>query len=174
MAPSSFLRLAVMATFFIAVSAAQTQSKTQVSVKAKVQSQKGLQVQLSPAETALVFEPNRGQAAANFEWIGRGAGFRVGIGSDGATLEFVDHAAVTPPKPRIPDTSELLKAQPKQKRAPSALVRLHLPGSSGWKAAGVEPTGGTSNYFIGKTPENWRTDIPQFYAGKGGECLQGC
>src|SRR5262249_20128240 len=42
-------------------------------------------------------------------------------------------------------------------------MRMKLTGSRAWdEAKGLEPTGGTSNYFLGKDPKGWHTDIPQY------------
>jgi Beta-propeller repeat len=155
MARIPFFPLALAVAFLVSAPGAHTQTQSQI------QPQKGVLIQLSPTATPLVFEPNRGQAASNFQWIGRGAGFRFGITSDDATLEFRDRTITTPSKPPFPDASQV-KAQTKQKAAQSTLVKLHLSGSTGWKATGASPTGGVSNYFIGKTSANWHTDIPQY------------
>jgi hypothetical protein len=160
MAHISLLPFTFAATLLVVSPAVHTQ--TRPNIQPTTQTPKGVEVKLSSSQTALVFEPNRGQAASNFQWIGRGAGFRFGITSDGATLEFRDHPAAKPSKPALPNASQLLKAQPKQKSAQSNLVKLHLSGSDGWKPAGAKPTGGISNYFIGKTPASWQTDIPQY------------
>ncbi|WP_433983809.1 hypothetical protein RBB78_24230 [Tunturiibacter empetritectus] len=160
MAHISLLPLAVTATLLVVAPAVQTQ--TRPNIQPTTQTPKGVEVQLSSAKTALVFEPNRGQAASDFQWIGRGAGFRLGITSDGATLEFGEHAAAKPARPLFPSASQLRKLQTKPKSAQSTLVKLHLSGSSGWKPMGTKPTGGISNYFIGKMPAGWHTDIPQY------------
>ncbi len=65
---------------------------------------------VSAIKTPLVFEPNKGQADPAFQWIGRGAGFRVGLGANGATIEFRDRNAASSPKPAIPDLKQLAKA----------------------------------------------------------------
>jgi hypothetical protein len=161
MSHTSFLPFALAATILALAPAVQTQTKSQPA-SPKTQTPKGVQVQLSSTNTALVFEPNRGQAASNFQWIGRGAGFRLGIASDGATLEFRDNATPTPSKPLFPNASQVKKSQSTQKSAQSTLVKLHLSGSNGWKSTGTNPTGGISNYFIGKAPASWHTDIPQY------------
>jgi hypothetical protein len=171
--PTSFLRFAVTATFLIFTSAAQPQTPTPPNNKTETPTQKGVQFQLSPAKTPLVFEPNRGQASSNFQWIGHGAGFRLGISNDGATLEFVDRKAIPPTKPKFLNPSDLAKLQAKPQNPPSNLVKLHLSGSNAWKPAGAEPSGGISNYFIGKTPANWQTDIPQYAQVKVASVYQG-
>ena len=93
MTRTSLLRLALAAVFLIVAPDARTQTKTiQPTNEPKVQTQPGVEIKLSDMKTPLVFEPNLGQANSEFPWIGRGAGFRVGINSDGATLEFRDRA----------------------------------------------------------------------------------
>lgn len=52
-------------------------------------------------------------------------------------------------------------------------MKLHLPGGSAWKATGVAPTGGISNYFIGNTPANWRTNIPHYAQAKASGVYNG-
>ena len=173
MASVSRPALAVLGVCLLTPPLAYAQTKVPVGKMAKAPKQKGADLQLSPVKTPLVFEPNRGQADSAFQWIGRGAGFRVGLGSDGATIEFRDRNAASGPKPAIPDLKQQAKAKGKSKGAHPTLVKLHLTGSSGWKVAGASPTGGISNYFIGKTAANWRTDIPQYAQVKATGVYQG-
>jgi len=161
MARIPFLAVVLSAAFLIVAPTVHMQTKVQPKSQSSAQAQKGVQIQLSSTKSPLVFEPNRGQAASEFQWIGRGAGFRLGITSDGATIEFRDRAATAPSKPLFPNASQVAKSSTRQKTQ-STLVKLHLSGSSGWKPAGVSPTGGISNYFIGNTPAGWPTDIPQY------------
>jgi hypothetical protein len=158
----SFFAVAIATTCLTAATAAHAQNKTPVQQTPKTRQQKGVPVQLSSAQTPLVFEPNRGQAAPEYQWIGLGAGFRLGVGADGATIEFQDRTLATPPKPDLPDASQLMKPREKEKTAESTLVKLRLAGSSVWKPAGAGPTGGISNYFLGNAPAGWHTDIPQY------------
>ncbi|MBB5341567.1 SBBP repeat-containing protein [Tunturiibacter gelidoferens] len=159
----SLLPLTLTAALLVVAPAVQSQTQPNIRPKIqKTQTPQGVEVQLSSAQTALVFEPNRGQASSNYQWIGRGAGFRLGITSDGATLEFGEHTAAKSSKPLFPNASQLSKVQTKQKSAQSTLVKLHLTGSDGWKPMGTKPTGGVSNYFIGKMPAGWHTDIPHY------------
>jgi len=161
MARIPFLTFVLSAAFLIVAPTVHMQTKAQPKSQSSAQAQKGVQIQLSSTKSPLVFEPNRGQAASEFQWIGRGAGFRLGITSDGATIEFRDRAGAAPSKPLFPNASQVAKSSTRQKTQ-STLVKLHLSGSSGWKPAGVSPTGGISNYFIGNTPAGWHTDIPQY------------
>jgi hypothetical protein len=165
--------LALLGSCLLAAPMSYAQTKVPAKNMAKAPKQKGADLQLSSMKTPLVFEPNRGQADPAFQWIGRGAGFRVGLGTNGATIEFRDRNAAGSPKPAMPDLKQLAKAREKPKGAHATLVKLHLAGSSGWKVAGASPTGGISNYFIGKTAANWRTDIPQYAQVKATGVYQG-
>jgi hypothetical protein len=43
------------------------------------------------------------------------------------------------------------------------VFQMKLEGSNLWSSAdGLEPTGSSSNYFIGNDPKQWRTDIPNY------------
>ena len=179
---SRMLRVALvgfMFTIAFLMAAAPAQAQSEAPVKAPA---KGASKSQTPAKTAavaqaqmlagnapLVFEPNRGQAPANVQWLARGSRFVIGLTSDGAVLEFRDEgnspaaprslgALTAPPQPNVNRS-----ARPTVPKAvKSSQVKLHLSGSSSWKADGVSPTGGISNYFIGKTPQNWHVDIPQY------------
>src|SRR5215813_5018890 len=52
-----------------------------------------------PTYTPIVFEPNRGQASADVQWLARGPGYQLGITSDGATVVLHDRPAATAPAP---------------------------------------------------------------------------
>ncbi len=173
MARISIAAFALVGTYLLAAPTLYAQTKVPAEKMAKAPSQKGTDVQLSSIQTPLVFEPNKGQAALEFQWIGRGAGFRVGVGANGATIEFRDRSATTAPEAAIPDLEQLTKAREKSTSAKSTLVKLHLTGSSGWKVDGAGPTGGISNYFIGNTAANWHTDIPQYAQVKATGVYQG-
>ncbi len=152
MARFPFLRLALTVMLLIVASTGHTQTRTEPENQPKAQAQKGVELQLSSMKTPLVFEPNRGQAVSEFQWIGRGAGFRVGIGSDGAVLEFRDRTAPAPSRRLFANASELTKSRQKQKSAQSTLVKFHLLGSNGWKLAGASPTGGSATILSGAKP----------------------
>ena len=163
MTRTSLLRLTLVAVFLIVAPDARTQTKTtQPTNEPKVQAQPGVEIKLSDMKTPLVFEPNRGQANSEFPWIGRGSGFRVGINSDGATLEFRDRATAARSRHVFTSAAEVTKPKTKQKSAHSSLVKMHLLGSNGWKLTGVSATGGISNYFIGTKPARWHTDVPHY------------
>jgi Beta-propeller repeat len=123
-----------------------------------------------PASTPIVFEPNRGQASADVQWLARGPGFQLGITSDSAIVVLHDRPAATAPaslskRAEGSDVPQIFLRPPissPPKGAKPSVVKLRLAGSNAWKATGLKATGGISNYFIGNEPSKWHTDIPQY------------
>src|SRR5205814_8579621 len=57
----------------------------------------------------------------------------------------------------------LVKAEPRGRRASSAALRMEVAGARA--ASAIEPTDlqpGISNYYIGKDPAKWQTNVPQY------------
>jgi hypothetical protein len=184
----AFMGFIFAAAFLMAEIPAPAQSKAQTKTQAKgaskaqapAKSSAAAQAQMLTAHAPLVFEPNRGQAPTNVQWLARGSRFVIGITSDGAVLEFRDEG--NPPLPghslRPFTTPSQAKASgftrpvaPKAEK--SSLVKMHLSGSGAWNGEGVSPTGGISNYFIGNTSENWHTGIPQYAQVKASGVYKG-
>ena len=85
----------------------------------------------------LHFEPNRGQTDARVQYLSRGDGMNIYL--TGTEAVFVPHGD----KP--------------------AVVRMKLAGSrKSAIAEGVDKLEGISNYFLGRDPSKWVTDIPQY------------
>jgi len=106
----------------------------------------------------LMFEPNQGQASLNpadsrVQFLARGSGYSLLLGSEGAILNLTSHA------PQSQSTSS--PAHSSLSRVES--LRMKLAGSNP-KAAltASEPLPGTSNYILGNDPSQWRHNIPQF------------
>jgi len=82
----------------------------------------------------LWFEPNQGQAAGQVKYLSRGRGY-----------------------------SLLLAAGEVLVGSGDAALRMRLLGANPAPALiGEEPLPGKSNYFLGKDPARWRTDIPHY------------
>ncbi|HMK29824.1 MAG TPA: hypothetical protein VK473_09085, partial [Terriglobales bacterium] len=154
----TFLALLLTAAFCVSCALAQAQSsakthgetksqaKTSSKTPAAATSQSSAQVQMLSAHAPLVFEPNRGQAPSNVQWLAHGSRFIIALTSDGAVLEFRDEGnpSVTPrvlqllTAPSQPTPKRLARsAAPRQVK--SGLVKLHLSGSRAWKPDGVSP-----------------------------------
>ena len=118
--------------------------------------------QLPATSIPLVFEPNLGQAAAEVQWLARGSGFRMGLTSDGATIEVRDRTMPPPSKRHFRDPLAAARPSAKQQAIRGSLVKLRLIGAAGWKMVGGNPTGGISNYFIGNQQDHWQVNIPHY------------
>lgn len=168
-----FLRFVLTAVFLAGAVLAPVQWKTHAQQQTKIQAKTAASIKASPrnkptaplpidlTQTPLVFEPNRGQAAAEYQWIARGAGFRVGLTSDGAVVEFRDRM-MTVPTLALRRPYQAAKASVEKKSAQSDLVKLRFAGGGAWNVVGTSPTGGISNYFIGNKPANWQLNIPHY------------
>jgi hypothetical protein len=102
----------------------------------------------------LDFEINRGQTAPQVTFLSRGAGYTLFLTADGAVMRFSS--------PRGPAGRS---ARTGQQRAPSvrAAVTMRWLGASPQPAVeGLEPLEARSNYFIGRDPSNWRTNVPHY------------
>src|SRR5215831_19199794 len=110
-----------------------------------------------PFNRPLLFEPNRGQVAREVKWLARGPGYQLFFTTDAVTVAPAQSTSQTPGSllPRLPF------ANPAESRM--SAFRMKLNGSHQWNAAdGLEPTGSTSNYYIGNDPKQWSTDIPNY------------
>jgi hypothetical protein len=115
-----------------------------------------------PFERPLVFEPNLGQAPVQVSWSARGSGYQLYLTSTGASIVMAEPLAApraaTSSFPGKPGTQPagLFKAR-------VSVIGMTLAGSHSWsRVEGLEPTGGVSNYLIGKDTRDWRSGIPQY------------
>jgi hypothetical protein len=116
-----------------------------------------------PFHRPLVFEPNRGQAPEQVKWIARASGYLLFITTDGVTMMLPDGSAEEPKGIAMPIKFNHPESFSKLSTRDLSTVRMKLTGSHAWDAAaGLEPTGGVSNYFLGSDPKSWRKDIPQY------------
>lgn len=98
----------------------------------KADKQSGVQLSRLP----LYFEPNVGQADPAVRFISRGGGFTTYL--TGSEAVFLNAALTTPLRLKFRNTLPVQTIEPADK----------LPG--------------ISNYFYGKDPSKWRTDVPHF------------
>ena len=93
------------------------------------------------AKLPLSFEPNRGQAPRDVQYLARGAGYSVGLQSTGLFLDVSSGSA----------------------RAKAQRVGLRFQGGSASSSpVTARPLEGIVNYFLGSDPSQWRTSIPTF------------
>jgi hypothetical protein len=104
----------------------------------------------------LVFEPNRGQAPPEVKWVARGLGYQLFFTREGVTMMVEESAA---------EASRSLQSSARRNASTLkySIVRMKLAGSRPLDdLTGLEPTGGVSNYFLGKDAKAWRTNIPHY------------
>jgi hypothetical protein len=90
----------------------------------------------------LSFERNQGQTNGQVKFLSRGSGYNLFLTSTEAVLSL-----------HQPGTDD---------KASSALRIKLVAASPHAKIEGLDKLPGKSNYFIGKNPRNWRTDISTF------------
>ena len=105
----------------------------------------------SPAQLdqlPLVFEPNRGQAAADVHFLSRGSAYTLFLGSDKAVLML--------PPAAVGGGVGKIEGRP-------SIVTLALLGASRQaQLEGLDLLPGKSNYFTGKDPAKWMKRVPQY------------
>src|SRR6185312_15519088 len=87
----------------------------------------------------LAFEANQGQADSRVQYFSRGAGYTLFLTRDEAVLSLTNG-----------------KGQPD-------VLRIKLTGADAKsKVTALERLGWNTNYFIGKDPKKWRTNVPNY------------
>lgn len=100
----------------------------------------------------LSFEVNEGQIDSEVKFFSRGAGFRLFLGKTEATLELKSEKLVKGPI-RRGETPTLH----------SAVLQMKISGTNPTAhVEGIEPLKGKLNYFIGKDPKGWRTNVSTY------------
>jgi hypothetical protein len=130
--------------------------------------------QPQPFHRPLVFEPNRGQAPAEVQWIARASGYQLYLTSEGVTMLLPDRINDAPPSTLIPAMFQPPRPYANSGKTSYSTVKMKLTGSRPWQAvAGLEPTGGISNYFFGSDPQGWHTGIPHYAKLKAAGVYEG-
>lgn len=101
----------------------------------------------------LAFEPNRGQAEKQIDFITRGSGYAMFLKASEAVM------VMTPGESAAPG----LLDNPLQLAPASDMLRLELVGSNPHARVKAEQQlPGKVNYFLGNNREQWRSDLPTF------------
>ena len=109
-----------------------------------------------PFHRPLTFEPNRGQAPAQFQWLGQSSTYQVLLDNESVTIVVPDKADLQALSTRLPGT-------PRPRHVKYSSVRMKLAGSRPWKdITGAEPTGGVSNYLNHRDIKRSINRIPQY------------
>ena len=93
----------------------------------------------------LSFEPNKGQTDKDVKFVARGHGYALFLTSSEAVLSLQNNPS---------ETADSTK---------SSVLRMRFEGAkTNTNVVGLSELPGKSNYFIGKDPSNWQTDIPTY------------
>ena len=125
----------------------QTMPETEPSDKARLRESYG--------NLPLSFEANQGQTARPVKFLSRGSGYSFFLTPDEAVLRLRNDSGQQKelkddPTKALPNTG-------------STVLRMKLAGANpSPQVAGLEELPGKTNYYIGKDPAKWRTNIPNY------------
>ena len=104
------------------------------------------------------FEANRGQTDKRVSFVARGSGYGLYLNGQEAVLAL--HA----PQPKeTPRGANLLSKPHTLPSFKTDVVRMQLRNANpAAQPEGVDPLPGTANYFTGKDPAQWHTNIPTY------------
>jgi len=117
-----------------------------------------VRVQEGYARLPLSFEANQGQTDGHVKFLSRGSGYNLFLTSTEAVL------ALSKPGGKVSAFSHRPTAKTEQPESTSgAVLRMKLTGAnSASRIEGLQKLPGTVNYFIGKDPAKWHTNIPTY------------
>jgi hypothetical protein len=109
------------------------------------------------ASLPMTFEANQGQAGPQVKFISRGTGYTAFLTAGGIVL------SLRPNEP-VPVSQISTVAAPNRSQQPlSATLQFTLLGAAqNLTAIGEDPQSGKVNYFIGKEPSKWLTNVPTY------------
>ncbi len=126
--------------------------------------------QTTYAQLPLSFEANQGQTDRGVKFLSRGRGYTLFLMSDEAVLSLKNSEVRSPKGDRFLRTNHLaLKTDNKQPltakygEPDDTFLTMRVMGASATaEMRGLDAFPGTSNYFIGRDPKNWRTRVPNY------------
>jgi hypothetical protein len=123
----------------------------------------------------LSFESNQGQADPKVRFVSHGSGYSLAL-TDSAAVLTLHRTGKSLDRPGI---SRMLNRGRNGRRARSRsvesdVVRMELAGARpGHAVSGSNPTGATTNYFIGNDPSKWQTKVPTYASVRYGAVYPG-
>src|SRR5215472_5388020 len=105
---------------------------------------------------SLHFEPNRGQADKDVQFLSLGPGFRLSLCGEEAIIR-VDSA-------RNADQAPNAASMAQCNQTPRDALRMRIVGGTERRAAGTRLLPGISNYYFGQDRSRWLTGIPNYAA----------
>ena len=110
----------------------------------------------------LRFEANQGQTASPVQFLSRGNGYSLFLtGTESVLALNGPGMAAKSRAEKRPARKSTKEADPRSAR--SAVLRMKLlDANPTTQARGLDKLSGTSNYFLGKDPKQWRTNVPNY------------
>jgi hypothetical protein len=100
-------------------------------------------------QVPLAFEENKGQTSGQVKFLSRGQGYTAFLTSGGMTLSL-----------RPSPTESLSSSSAPASKSPNTILQFHLIGANPHpQVSGERPLPGRVNYFVGKDPSKWQTNL---------------
>jgi uncharacterized repeat protein (TIGR01451 family) len=109
----------------------------------------------------LRFEENRGQVSVPVEYVARGLSYSMFLTREEAVLSLVKPT----PHPDLRSNMQALQNRGSMMTTESTptVLRMRFASQSAQpRVAQADELPGTSNYFIGSDPKNWRSEVPSY------------
>ena len=120
------------------------------------------------AALPLSFEANHGQSDPSVNYVSRGKGYSLFLTGHEAVLTLRRSAQTrvdksSPLAGRLPEVSKITDGPASEQQSANAVLRMQLIGANpAAEVAGADELPGKTNYFIGKDPSQWRTNVPTY------------
>jgi fibronectin type 3 domain-containing protein len=122
---------------------------------------KNQQILKTRTKSSMSFETNLGQTDSQVKFLSRGEGYTLFLTPTEAVLNLTKPAAK--PNNRKALAEQNISISQNSPITEPAVLHIKLFGANPSPLiAGIEELPGKSNYFIGKDPQNWHTDVPNY------------
>ncbi|HWO38958.1 MAG TPA: SBBP repeat-containing protein, partial [Candidatus Acidoferrum sp.] len=160
---------AIVPIVFIALTCCAQQPQAQTSTASST----GTPVKQNYGRLPLLFESNQGQTDSQVKFLSQGPGYSVFLTSGSMVLSLRPTEVVSPetsPSPvfgsqRTGRRSAIrqMEAAARARKSTATSFVINLVGSSAKpQVVGEEPLPTKVNYFIGRDPKKWRTNVPTY------------
>src|SRR5580704_5340538 len=109
------------------------------------------------AELPLTFEANRGQTSSQVRFLSRGKGYTAFLTAGGIVLSLRPNQPVP-----VQPISNVAAPNKSQLTANTTLQFRLLGAAQNPAVTGEDPLPGRVNYFIGRDPAKWHTNVPTY------------
>lgn len=115
----------------------------------------------------LSFEPNAGQTDARVKFLSRGPGYTVFLTNDEAVLALSGsnkqkQSSSAENALPLAGFREISSPRPEPGRNTAVLRMRLIDANKNAQVAGMDQLPGTTNYFLGQDPRNWRTSVVNY------------